>query len=237
MKTMRWAGLCLWVLGLPAAALAQDYEEGGDEEVRAGSEPPRRTLAERIPAVSGRLFIKRGRAELIPTVGLSLNDPFFDHILISGAANYHVLESLWVGVGADLYGSISSAVPVAGGGSARPPRFNHPIWAGHLEVGWAPVYGKLSLLAEGVFHFDAYVAVGAGVIGPSDGSPAFGGTVAVGQRYFLNEWMAIKLELRDQIFPMARIPSINDEQSWQNLMSATLGVCFFVPPTFEREKL
>ncbi len=231
------AGLIGLVLLAPGWSAAQELEEAGEEDVRAGSEPPRRTLAERIPAVSGRLFVKRGRAELMPAVGLSLNDPFFNHILVTGSASYHVLESLWVGAGANFFGSLSSAVPVAGGGAADRPTYNHPVWAGHLEVGWAPIYGKLSLLAEAVFHFDAYVAGGVGVVGPSDGSPAFGGTLAVGQRYFINEWMALRLELRDQVFPLSRIPSINPDKNLQHMLSATVGVSFFVPPTFEREKL
>ena len=32
--------------------------------------------------------------------------------------------------------------------------FNGPVYAGRLEVIWSPIYGKVNLFAEEVFHFD-----------------------------------------------------------------------------------
>jgi outer membrane beta-barrel protein len=234
-----WTWLLLLSVALaPASLAAQEIEEAGEEDVaRPTDQAPRKTLAERIPAVSGRVFAKRGRVELVPMIGLSLNDPFFDHVVVSGAVAYHVLEPLFVAVSADFFGSIASNIAVAGGGQPDRPEYVRPVYAARLEAGWSPIYGKLSLFAEGVFHFDTYISAGAGVVGPSDGSPALAGTVAVGEHFFFNEWMALRLELRDQIFKLARLTAAGTDANLQNLLSVSLGVSFFVPPTFERETL
>ncbi len=230
----------LAVVLAPQSAGATEYEQVDEDELReqrAGAGPERKTLAERIPAVTGRLFGKQGRFELVPAVGMSLNDPFYDHIVVSAAGNFHVLESMFIGASADFYVSPSSTITVAGGGNPEPPEYNRPVYAARLEVGWAPIYGKLSLLAETVLHFDTYIALGGGVVGQSEGGAVFGASVAIGQHYFLSEWMALRLDIRDQIFSMARAPTVTEDAKIQNLLTVSLGVCFYIPPTFERETL
>jgi outer membrane beta-barrel protein len=224
---------------LPRVGWAAEYEAVDEEDLakRAGTGPPRKTLAERIPAVSGRVFGKQGRVELSPAVGMSLNDPFFNQVIGSVGLSYHVFEQLWFGASADFYGSFETTVPVTGGGSIDPPAYNHPVYAARLEVGWAPIYGKLSLFAESVFHFDTYLALGAGILGPSESDATLEGSVALGQHFFLSEWIALRLELRDQMFMLARAPSKDKEKKLQNLLTVSVGVCLYFPTTFEREAL
>ncbi|OGR10508.1 MAG: hypothetical protein A2341_09480 [Deltaproteobacteria bacterium RIFOXYB12_FULL_58_9] len=228
--------LLILSLALPVNAWAAEDEAVQEEDLggRAGAGSERKTLAERIPAVTGRVFAKSGRLELSPGFGLSLNDPFYDHIVASGAVAYHVTEWLWIGGSADFYISPSSTIAVA---NRDPEQFdyNRPVYTARLEVGWSPIYGKLSLLAEQVFHFDTYVSAGVGVVGPSETDATLAGTFAIGEHFFINEWMAFKLELRDQIFGLARAPAKNKDKELQNFLSATLGVCFYLPPTFEVE--
>jgi outer membrane beta-barrel protein len=230
-------------LGLLVAqpVIAAEDEEGSAEEETAvsatASAPEQKTLAERIPSVTRRVFVKKSRVELTPAVGLSLNDPFYDNVVISGKAAYHVTEWLWVEAGGDFFGALKSAVPVTGGGNPTPPKYNRPKFGAGMDVGFAPLYGKFSLMAEHVIHFDTYVALGAGVIGPTQGSTTFAASLAVGQHCFLNEWMALRLELRDQAYQMARAPTVSKDKVLQNTLSFSLGVSFFVPPTFQHEIL
>ena len=48
---------------------------------------------------------------------------------------------------------------VSGGGNPPTPDYNRPSYAARLDVSWAPLYGKLSLMAETVLHFDTYVTL------------------------------------------------------------------------------
>ena len=100
---------------MPVGAGAAEYEAVEEEDLgqRAGAGPARKTLAERIPAVTGRVFAKSGRLELAPALGVALNDPFYDHVILSGGAAYHVLEWLWIGLSGDFYLSPESAIVVA----------------------------------------------------------------------------------------------------------------------------
>jgi outer membrane beta-barrel protein len=228
---------------VPVSAQSSEEAEGGggDEEdsggvTKEGEES--RGLAERIPAVTRRAFEKAGRLEIYPTVGMSLNDPFFNHVISSVGLSFHILESLSIGVTGDFFLSLESQVPVSNGANVTQPDFNRPVYAGRLEVAWAPLYGKMSVLAETVLHLDTYLIVGGGIIAPKQGDPAVAGVVGLGQHYFVNDWFALRLEVREQIFKMSRDqvdPSKN--QSLQTLLSASVGVCFYVPPDFEREAL
>lgn len=223
------------VLGFAFSARAA-ATGGFEESVEIEAEAPRRTLAERIPAVTRRYFVKAGRLELFPAVGMSLNDPFYDHIVLRGGLAYHVLESISVGLSADYYLSLASPVPVAPIQGTQ-PSINRPVYGARIEVSWAPLYGKLSLLAEYVLHLDTFISLGAGIVGPSDTQPVVAGSVAIGQHLFLDEWIALRIEFRDQIFAMDRLPDSGKKSSTQNLLSTSLAVCFFLPTEVVRESL
>lgn len=234
-RTLRIIAAGCWMLAAsPRLAVAADEEAGGEQEEVSTSEPARRTLAERIPAVSARVFAKQGRLELYPAIGMSLDDAFFNQAIGSVGLAYHVLESLSIGVAGDYLLAFNRRTPIAGGAHPPRPEYNRPTYLARLELGWAPLYGKLSLLAERVLHFDTYVAVGGGIVGPSITAATMAGTVAIGQRYFLTPWAALRIELRDQLFMMARNPEADDTEKLQSLLSASVALCFYLPPSFER---
>ncbi|MEM6734392.1 MAG: outer membrane beta-barrel domain-containing protein, partial [Myxococcota bacterium] len=190
-----------------STALAQ-IDEGRDEDTAIiEEEQEQKSLAERIPSVTRRTFRKEGRLQIAPAIGLSLNDPFFDHVTLGAGLHYHIVESLAVGVTGFYSVAIENEIGVAGGvGPAPENQFDRAAYSALFEVSWAPFYGKLSLLAEDVLHFDTFISVGGGIVGLDQGDPAIAGTIAFGQHYFMNEWLAIRLEVRDQIFSMARTP-------------------------------
>ena len=185
-----------------------------------------KTLAERIPPVTRRVFVKTGRFQLTPAVGLSLNDPFFKNYIIQGGLAYHVSEMFAVGLQGEYYASSADVVNVTGGsGSAA---FNHPKYAARLEVIWSPIYGKLNLFAEEVFHFDTFLSAGAGYVG-LDTDSSVAGTIAIGQHFFVSEWGAIRWDLRDQIFSMDVRPGGGSGKHLQNLLTFNVGFAFYLP--------
>ncbi|MEL6545230.1 MAG: outer membrane beta-barrel domain-containing protein [Myxococcota bacterium] len=219
------------------AVFAQE-EEGRDEETAIIEEERDETLADRIPSVTRRTFRKAGRLQIAPTLGLSLNDPFYDHIMLGAGLHYHIGESLAVGASGYYSLALESTIGVGGGTGEFSTEFDRAAYGGFLELSWAPFYGKLSLLAESVLHFDTFITVGGGVVGLDQGDPAIAGTVAIGQHYFMNDWLALRIELRDQIFSMARTAEVDpDDTSLQNLVTFTIGLAFYVPGEFEREEL
>ena len=226
--------LLLPLLCLPAAPAQAQEEDGASAQAK---QIQRRSLADRIPAVSNRAFAKEGRLEVAPAVGSSLSDPFYRHVTAGGGLTFHVLESLAVGASGEYYLSLKTAPQISGGGTHRMPSYNRPQYAARLDVTWAPLYGKLSLMAEQVLHFDTYIGIAAGVVGPTKTSPTFATGFTLGQHYVVSEWFALKLELRDQIFQLARNPKQNKDANLQNLLTVTFGMCFYLPTEVERERI
>jgi outer membrane beta-barrel protein len=227
-----------------AAGSAREAEESAagaeaDSETRLGTEPARsRTLAERIPSVTRRSFQKTGRVELTPSVGMSLNDPFYDHVIFEAALTYHALEWLAVSGVGDYFLTTNADVPVAGGAAQQHPNVDHPTYSGRLELLFSPLYGKLSLFAESVIHFDAYLIAGGGLVGLSRTGSAPVGVVGLGQHFFFQKWLALRIELRDQLFTMSRNAAAPTKgKGLQNLLTANLGFCFYLPTDFEYEAL
>lgn len=238
---IRNTALAAAFLSLSVASAAPAWADEAREEETAEileRDEGQQTLADRIPSVTSRAFVKSGRVQLTPQLGLSLNDPFYQNYVVGGAISYNILESLFVRASGSLFLATETTPLVTGGSGTFDPNFDRPVYSAGLELGWAPFYGKMSLLAESVLHFDTFIAVGGGVIGPDQGDPVVAATVAVGQHYFLNEWMALRLEIRDQIYSLDRAPlTANEEAALQNLITFNIGVAFFVPSQFEREQI
>jgi outer membrane beta-barrel protein len=129
-------------------------------------------------------------------------------------------------------------------------------------VGWSPLYGKINLVGETVLNFDFYMFAGAGIISKlnynakydeaaADGNNALlqpdvdepnevkvAPWIGVGQNYFVNRLMAVKLDLRagfyvdgkPQYDPEVRVT----EQRLYNNVIASAGLAFFFPNMKDR---
>ncbi len=58
-------------------------------------------------------------------------------------------------------------------------------------------------------------------------SPAI--NIGLGQRYFITDWLVVRVELRDYIF----LDSRNGQSDIQNLLILGFSVSGFIPPSFE----
>lgn len=237
------------VLALPGFASADE-----DVQVEAARDAARPTAAslpdldldKRIQPVSGRLLVKSGRQEFTPSLGMSLGDPFFTKYMVGLRYAYHLGEQWSVGVGGFWAESTPSGAvttcdsrgldcrtPTAEDLARAPGAFNLLLGA---DVSWAPLYGKISVLAESVLHFDTYVAVGGGVLqtrhippGRLDSVEAFAphGSIAVGQRFFLTRHATLRLELRDLVYPLEIQGRTGPETSLQNQLLFSVGLSVF----------
>lgn len=219
---------------LPAHASKPRHGKKGDE------------LSDRIPAVSGALFLKAGRHELTPIFDLSLADAFRQKLMVGLAYSYHFSE-VWA-----VTGRFSYTVLSHGAGAAKvcptPEQCGAPTAAelntlpgnltmqGDVGIEFSPIYGKVSLIAEKVLHFDVYLTLGGGVTGYGlikNGADASGMSpsllAGVGQRYFIDSWLAVRLELLDTVYfqPTGKVAS-----QLSNQMMFTVGLSFFFPTTF-----
>lgn len=121
-------------------------------------------------------------------------------------------------------------------------------------VTWAPLYGKINLVGETVLNFDFYTFVGAGMVSKenyvatydeaqSDGNfvtltdngaeVKVAPYIGIGQNYFLNQFMAFKIDVRAAFYVDNR-PQYDPnvpvaEQRLYNNVVAGGGFAFFFP--------
>jgi outer membrane beta-barrel protein len=257
---MRALVLAVFLLGLaPAARAASSEEEAGDvSEVDKDALGP---LRERIPPVTGHLFLKRHRFELSPAVTFSVKDAFFSKYVFGLSAAYHLSETFAVN-GRFGYSipTVSGAAEICipPGSSLGPPGCNQPTLnqlngiapgaitlIGGVDLEWAPLYGKIALSSEYFAHFDIYGILGPSLVqytGPGAGSTTAkpiavndltaGGNVGLGLRAFMNKWLAVRLEFRDLIYA-ENVVIPTPSTSIRNQLMFEVGFSMFFPTAFQ----
>lgn len=263
---MRRAALVVTLVLVSAPALAQrSEEEAGDvSEVDKDASGP---LRERIRPVSGHRFLMAERFEVSPALGLSIRDAFFTKVLFGAAFTYHFSEAFSASLRAAyalslIAGSAQICDPpgtanptcrlptreeltLADDGSPQNKAYGLITFLGSADFQWSPIYGKLALFAQSVLYFNMYALAGPTVVlyGPST-TPTVGGNVGLGFRFALNEWIAVRLELRDTIYVEqgyriggytqegTPVPADPAPVSTRNQLSFELGLSMFFPTLF-----
>jgi outer membrane beta-barrel protein len=207
---------------------------------------------DKIQPVSGMLYAKSGRFEITPTANLSINDPFFSKYFYGVKIGYHLTEYWSVHGSFATGGSNPTGSTTVCTTGCRPANLTELFqlpgrlkWMGGVEVGFSPVYGKLNLVAQQVAHFDVSILAGVDYISfqeavsgtsaqnifSAGGRPptvnSLGGHLGVGTRFFFAGFMALRLELKDYLYP-ATIGNTGQTQLQRQLM-AEIGLSFFFP--------
>jgi outer membrane beta-barrel protein len=212
----------------------------------------------KIQPISGQLYRKAGRLELTPLAQLSVNDAFFTKYFGGLKATYHLTEFWSVGgsFAAGATAKTGSAVVCPANQGCQPASATELYQVpgrlrsvAGLEVAWAPVYGKLNVLAEKVAHFDLSLVLGADLVahdqvlsgtdasapGASPGTTrTVGGHVGLGARLFVTDAVALRLEFRDLVYRVTvpnRAVSGQGAGDLQNQLFTELGVSVFFPFT------
>jgi len=262
-----WLVLGALLFAAPAWAqkAAASEEEAGDvSEVDKDSAGP---LRERIRPVSGHLFLMNGRLEVSPTLGISFRDAFWTKLLFGVAVTYHLNETMALSLhgGYTLSLIAGSAqictppVPAMGTEPAQPGACRAPTYEEltrqdgvpqnksyglttlitSVDFLWAPIYGKISLFAEKTLSFNMYALAGPALVlyGPTI-TATVGGNLGIGFRFFINEWLTVRAELRDTMYyesgylpPSA--PAGTPGGSFRNQLMFELGLSMFFPTVFK----
>lgn len=203
----------------------------------------------KIPPISGQLYPKSGRIELTLGGSLSVNDPFYTKTFLSAKLTYHLSEFLSAGVHAaggpvSVTGSTTicpASQPCVPASETQLRQVPGKIrWLAGAEAAFAPVYGKLNLIAELPVHFDLAVMAGPDWItyqkavdlqSAQAGSPgdtsSVGGHVGLGMRFFIAGFMGLRFEVRNYFY-RAEIGLLGKNEL-QRQAFVDLGLSFFFP--------
>lgn len=129
-----------------------------------------------VPVIQNRFFLKANRFEIAPVLGYVPNNAFVSVPVGGALLAYHFSES-FSAEGAFYYAPNTGAagvknltktlVTIAYEGNQE-TTFQQPLDRPQLGVvfdaRWAPIYGKINLIGEGVLNFDVYGNAGLGLL-------------------------------------------------------------------------
>lgn len=170
-----------------------------------------------LPPVTAQLFHLGGLLEVQPIFSFSVGDPFWRtigaglrverHFDERWSLSAHVLGgATLVAAPIETCGSTACSAPAAEKLRSTPGKLQ--LLAG-AELGWAPIYGKLSLFGERTLHFDAYLSLGPEIVreqiardpaSPEVGRWAAGGRVSLGERLFVTDRFLLRVAVSELVY-------------------------------------
>ncbi len=203
-----------------------------DESARS-FEQSRKDEIDLIRVIQRRPFLRTKRLELAPFLGTNINDSLVNVAVAGTSANYYLSEVLGIGFqGAWSLGTETDLFDKVINDYALFPEVSKLQWYATLDFSYVFVYGKFALFNTWIIPWDMYGVLGAGAAQTELGThPML--AAGIGQRYFMNRWFTVNLELRDGIYS----EDYPGGSELVNNLMWTLGVSFYIPPSFEYKML
>jgi outer membrane beta-barrel protein len=204
-------------------------------------ETARQDFDDTIHVLQRKPVLQKGRFDLVPRFGVSVNDSLYRHYKAGINGNYHFSESVYVG---GLFEWYNFGNTLGGPTDAYEETQNETEaaadaavvnWLGGMELGYMPVIGKFAFADSFIVYYDFGVTAGGAFINAesvkmSNAQGKFGGTVSAVSRVFFNDWLALNLEVRDVIYSA----DLRGAQgALTNIVTVAAGVSLYLPAGFE----
>lgn len=210
-----------------------------------------------IIVVVRKPFLKVGRVELLPSIGITMNDNIIRHFQFSAQLNYYLTDVLAVGLeGQYFIKELREPFDLVARQARRLPTVNKYNFGAALNFHYVPIYGKFAVLDEHIVHWETALTAGIGftqseVIPRDPALEPFKNNlitpnVGASMRFFLNRFITMNIGLRDYIFIdkfEARSRSTADadgeiakgkaDSSIVNHLMFQAGLSFWFPMSFE----
>jgi outer membrane beta-barrel protein len=179
-----------------------------------------------------RLFKKALRHELSAMGGWYAADLADGAPIYGGAYTFHFTEDLGLEASyfrtRQSYEILGSVIARQQGlvGLVEAEEGPMQLFLGHLV--WSLAYGKVRWLGGGISRFDFYLSLGAGAT-DEPGSQGLTGSGGFGLKFYLLEWLALRLDVRDHVRSQKRVQLGIDKVV--NDISVMGGLSVFFPFT------
>ena len=161
-----------------------------------------------IVVLPRKSFLKRGRIELTPFIGTTINDPLIQHTALGGELNFFLSDIFAVGVrGIYFLSNVMNDEFWVRYHFERVPTLNRYIAAVSGDFSYVPIYGKFTVFNQQIFQYEFYVSGGVGVTHTEviprtfDNEPFTNWSltfpVGIGARFFFTRWLAAQAAFRD----------------------------------------
>lgn len=237
-KTARITMGLLLALSTAIALLGSPSEAVADEKQRQKA----LSIGDRIVVLQRKPFLRKGRVEFEPNFRASFNDSLVQQISGGLTINYHINEMLFIGLlgswqdwrfistDSNSYTDIYERTIDATDSIPRTSVIN--AYAG-LDIGYVPIYGKMTLFGVGVVHWDLSLKIGGGAVHARSAGFGGGGWVAASQRFFLTDWLSLNTEVRGIFYGDNLSDDPDAGSSFYQQWVAGVGIAFWAPFGFE----
>ena len=202
----------------------------------------RKKFRDKIHVVQRKPVLQKKRFELSPSFGTTFNDPLYRSFKLGVAGRYHINERLFVGGLFDWYdfgGTLGGPTDVRArviSQTNSAPDTPVPIWAGGLEVGFVPIFGKFSLFNRKLGFYDVGVSAGGMYVSSRSlrlpaATQGPGATLSIFNHIFLSEWFSLNFEVRETLY-FATIRGADSPQM-SHAVTASGGIGLYFPRRFE----
>jgi outer membrane beta-barrel protein len=188
------------------------------------------TQEDRVISVQRKLYMKRGRFELAPSVNFAINDPYYTKYGAQLRMAFYPADNLAISARFGVMQTLpTDDVRVAKKNLQAKIFFSNPMWVATADIEWSPLYGKVAFL-NSILHFDGYFIGGGGAVYSETSAknqiwPAF--DLGIGMRFVAKDFLAVNVALVNTSY--TDIPTGTDKAAQQNLLMLNAGVSLFFP--------
>jgi len=183
-----------------------------------------------MPPVMNKLLMRGHRIELVPALGVTLNDAYTRSLLLQVSAAYHIND--WLGVGLEIsYGAplktgLTEDIETQTGNSVRRSYINLLALP---YVSFTPFSGKFVVFDKFLGYADLHIDLGAGMtyVGGNNKGATWNAMFGIGMRYFPINGLSVMVNFRDYLVPR----KLTDKSStkYTNNLAVLIGVGFYFP--------
>ena len=196
---------------------------------------------DRVKSIQRKVFVKTHRFELLPTIFVSVNDPYYSKWGGSLRGSFFLSDTLAVAVHASIYDLLpTDDVRTAKANFQSRIFYSVPKWSVLGAVEFSPIYGKATIF-NSIIHFDGFILGGLGAMwsdtsstpldsknptGPTRG-PHIAAEFGIGLRFMTTDWLAVNLALIDTTY--VDQPAGTNKGAIQNILALNAGISLFIP--------
>lgn len=196
---------------------------------------------DRVKSIQRKVFVKTHRFELLPTIFVSINDPYYSKWGGALRGSFFLSDTLAVAVHASIYDLLpTDDVRTAKANFQSRIFYSVPKYSVLGAVEWSPIYGKATIF-NSIIHFDGFILAGLGALwsdtsstpldsknptGPTRG-PNIAAEFGIGLRFMTTDWLAVNLALINTSY--VDQPAGTNKGAIQNILALNAGISLFIP--------
>ncbi len=180
-----------------------------------------------IQVLQQKPFMRRLRAEVVPTFSVGLNETLTTHLGVGVQARFHVLDSLAIGGEyIHYFGSLSRLATEIGEDYQVYPEKRLIDWFAGGHVAWVPIFGKFVFPgASHVVYWDLFLVLGGGATHTGRTATRVTGDAGGGFRFAVLSFLTLNLEVRDYLYQ----ETFGAGKKIMNNVVFTVGIGLFTP--------